>query len=474
MKFKKFVVLIVLSVLLFSIPIYAEDSFDSSNVYRITKLLSSDKYRGRLAGDRGNIMAGEYIAKYFKSFGLKPAGDNGTYFQKFDIVVPFINGPCSFKVFDNAGNPVKSYKYGTDFKEMTFGASVEGTVDGNIRNDKNMNGSIALIEDGRLEESPSQYREDLSLKKSGIKAAIYPTNIDFRFRTPYKMQSLYNDGIVKIMVSKRILPEIRSFSDKNYSFEIKSSVETKKVIVSNIIAKLEGKDKSLPPVILSAHFDHVGFDADNTIYPGAFDNASGTAFLLECARLLKASGQPERTILFIAFNGEEEGLIGSKYFVKHPTINISGAECINFDMVGSSENIPLTILSSESGAKFTADLLKITSPSVKTRILYEDDSDHASFCSSGIKAVTFIHDDITKIHTPMDTIENVDEHKMGAVYKALEAFLKSKGIKITSSIPHNNRFKAYEKIILICGLLLIFLSAFMYLRDNLKNKKMAG
>jgi Zn-dependent M28 family amino/carboxypeptidase len=69
-----------------------------------------------------------------------------------------------------------------------------------------------------------------------------------------------------------------------------------------VIGILEGKDKTLPPIILSSHLDHVGYNADDKYWPGAFDNASGTAFIMEYARVLKDLGTPNRTIIFAALD----------------------------------------------------------------------------------------------------------------------------------------------------------------------------
>ncbi|QCX33932.1 Zn-dependent exopeptidase M28 [Caloramator sp. E03] len=459
MKRKTFYFTIIIFIFIF-FNTFAE-SFNSENIYNTIKILSSDKYRGRLAGDKGNYLAAQYIANCFKKIGLDPLGDNGTFYQGFELIVPLLNGECSFKVLDTNGNIVKKYEYGKDFKELIYGASVSGEIIGKIKlMDKP--GTIAIVEKGYSENS-YQYNEDLMLKKSGIKAVIYPTNMDFRFRSPYKLQKLYNDGLIKIMVSKNLINEIIRYSSLGYNFEIKSPVQIKKVTVQNVIGMIKGKDESLPPVILSAHFDHVGFDADNIIYPGAFDNASGTALLIEFARILKSLKDNKRTIIFAAFNGEEEGLLGSKYFVEHCPIDIKGAQCINFDMVGSKDKIPLSILSLENSNRFVLDIYKIISPLSKVEIIYNDNSDHASFCKIGVDSVTLIHDNISKIHTPKDTIENVDIDRIKEVYDVAEAFLKSKDV-IMVSAQSNNQYFLYRKVIIILGAIILSLSFILYFK----------
>lgn len=413
-----------------TIPIYAKDNFSTRNAYNITKELSSNKYKGRLVGDIGNQLARDYIKEYFKKLGLKPGGYNSSYLQTFDIYVPYVTDSGYFKVYDTSSKLVKEYKYGQDFKEMTYGASVSGSVSGKLKSVLRTDASITISENiNTVLENPKGYINDYELMAGGIKAVIVPGDEYLRFRSPYKLQKGYDEGLIKIYVSRRIVPELRSFAEKNYTFDIKSSIKIKPTKGSNIIGILEGKNKNLPPLILSAHFDHVGFDGDGVIYPGTFDNASGTGFLLECARNLSSLNQPERTIIFIAFDGEEVGLIGSKYFVENPPMDISEAECINFDMVGSSGKLPVSIIYSSQRSEFADEILGISRlENIPAKTSLNDSSDHAYFCASGIKAVTLIQYDVSKIHTPEDTTENISENGFIDVYRILDAYLATREV----------------------------------------------
>ncbi|TMI96634.1 MAG: M20/M25/M40 family metallo-hydrolase, partial [Bacteroidetes bacterium] len=134
------------------------------------------------------------------------------------------------------------------------------------------------------------------------------------------------------------------FSDASASLDIKLKVDIgeKKRTGHNVIGYIE--NGAATTVILGAHFDHLGYGEDGNsmlrtgehlIHNGADDNASGTAALIELARLLKESKLNKNNYLFIAFSGEELGLFGSKYFADNPTINLSSVNyMINLDMVG--------------------------------------------------------------------------------------------------------------------------------------------
>lgn len=428
MKLKRILGILLVLFLTLNFLVFAKAGFNTGNVYRHTKELSSDKYMGRLVGDSGNKLARSYIEKHFKQLGLKPALDNGSFLQSFDIYVPRTAGDCYFKVLDRDGKLVKEYKYGQDFKEMTYGASIPGRVSGNLKTAMRTNADIIIQENINSSlENPRGYTNDFELEAGGIRAVIVPADEYIRFRSPYKLQKKYDRGVVKIYASREIIPELLSFAEKNYSFELQNPTETVLTKGSNVIGILEGRNKSLPPIILSAHFDHVGFDMDGTVYPGSLDNASGTGFLLECARVLCEQGAPERTIVFAAFDGEEVGLIGSKYFNEHPPLDIREAECINFDMVGSSSHLPVSIIYSSKGDAFANEILGLSRlENISAITSLNDSSDHAPFCSKGIKAVTLIQYDVSKIHTPADTMDNISEEEFKNVYRILEAYLSSR------------------------------------------------
>lgn len=432
MKFKKLSCLILCLLLLINLSSCGKVSFSSQNVYNTIKRLSSKEYGGRLAGTEGNKKAEKYIENYFKNIKLKPAYGN-SYYQSFPVIVPYVNGECTLKVYDLSGDLVKEYIYGKDFKEMVYGASAKGSVKSNASfvnmlnmKPNNISAPILLVQNMGIEESDECYKRDIYLKSSGVKALIFCNNYpDFRFRSPYKIQKKYDDGPIKMTVDSKTFSDLKSYSEKGYSVEVKSPVEIKSVKAENVAGILPGKNKALPPLVLSAHFDHVGCDADNVLYPGALDNASGISFLLECARVIKASGI-DRTVVFAAFNAEEEGLVGSKYFAEHLPIDLSGAKCINFDMVGTSKQMPLTLLSSVFSSNFVSEIKNAVSyRDIKINVKIESNSDHASLSDKGLDAVTFIHDDERRIHTPKDTVDFISKESIDTVYKALSLYISS-------------------------------------------------
>jgi len=132
----------------------------------------------------------------------------------------------------------------------------------------------------------------------------------------------------------------------------------------NVIGILRGRDRRLrrEAVVVGAHFDHLGLggplalDPDSTgaVHNGADDNASGTAGLIEIARVL-ARNRPKRTVVFVAFSGEELGLLGSSYYVKHPAVPMERTTAmVNLDMIGRLRNERLIVYGTATAKEFPA------------------------------------------------------------------------------------------------------------------------
>ncbi len=168
----------------------------------------------------------------------------------------------------------------------------------------------------------------------------------------------------------------------------------------NIIAKIGGSDPLLKDeyVVIGAHFDHVGVSAGQ-IYNGAEDNASGSAVVMEVARLMKELHlQPRRTILFCLWTGEELGLIGSRYWVDHPTAGVSMDRVVayfNLDMVGIGEelNAPGALNFPTIWEVICKDQDEEVMRIVKPREGGPGGSDHSAFIELGIEALALMTSD---------------------------------------------------------------------------------
>ncbi|MDB4907667.1 MAG: peptidase [Gemmatimonadetes bacterium] len=196
----------------------------------------------------------------------------------------------------------------------------------------------------------------------------------------------------------------------------------------NVIALLRGSDAALANeyVIVGAHFDHLGRSTEGAMDPeakdvirnGADDNASGTAAVLELARLLKAN-PPKRSVIFANFTGEELGLLGSQYFTDHPSIALERAVAmVNFDMVGRLKNDKLIVYGVATAPELPA-ILDSANATTQLRVSAVGDgfgpSDHASFYAKNLPVLHFftdIHDDYHRASDDADKVNAAGEARV--------------------------------------------------------------
>ncbi len=211
-----------------------------------------------------------------------------------------------------------------------------------------------------------------------------------------------------------------------------AEVKGKKFQLKNIIAVIPGNDTNLKneAVVVSAHYDHLGLGwpdvhkgDKNKIHHGADDNASGIAVMLELAKILNTSLKPARTLIFVAFTGEEAGLIGSDYFVnnyKHFPKNKMFAN-LNFDTVGRLFNKKLLILNGDSAKDWKFIFMGIdyvTGVGIDMVTQKLDGSDQVSFLKNSIPSVQFFSGPNTDYHRPTDTADKIDADGMVKVATA--------------------------------------------------------
>ena len=189
----------------------------------------------------------------------------------------------------------------------------------------------------------------------------------------------------------------------------------------NVVGVLVGSDRTLRDeiIIVGAHYDHLGTggfgslapDSTGSIHNGADDNASGTAAILAIAKRLKEQ-RPKRTVVFIAFSGEEEGLLGSAYYTKHPLYPIDRTVAmLNFDMVGRLRNDRLLVFGAATATEWSGilDSLNIgTRFDLKASGDGYGPSDHASFYAMRMPVLHFFTDLHEDYHRPTDDVAAVD------------------------------------------------------------------
>jgi hypothetical protein len=201
-----------------------------------------------------------------------------------------------------------------------------------------------------------------------------------------------------------------------------SGKDEKEVTVKNVIGILPGTKTEWngESVIISAHYDHLGLgwpdvykDNEGKIHYGADDNASGLSVLLELAQTLSKTFKPDRTVIFIAFSAEENGLLGSQYYIKNsgkfPVNKIMGV--LNMDTVGRLGNKKLLVLNSNTAREWKFIFMGASYVTgVESEMVTQDldASDQVSFINEGIPGVQFFSGAHRDYHRPTDTIDNID------------------------------------------------------------------
>lgn len=406
--------------------------FDSNNVRNNIYVLSSDTLAGRLAGSTENSMTGDIIKNRFKSSGLTPLNNDNNYSQNFNTICPVITNTSPYLKIESNGEIEEELKYGVDFKEDMI----------NFKNNTFYFSALDKI---------NSYLAYMEVSCADGNFLIYvPKDNNFSFRSSF-FSDFAKDAV--IMVSNSTFEKISNALKEGKQISIHIPFEEEEKTISNIVGVIKGSNSSLPPFIITAHYDHLGKDGLGNTYSGALDNASGASFLLELSRSLATYGKPERDIIFAALNAEEFGLLGSKAFAESNLFNIQDSKVINFDMIGSAD-YPISFMQGSKFKNTNSELLNslkelCDSNNVSYEVLYEDSSDHASFNNLNIDAVSFCHSDKTRIHTPSDTIDYIDTNAIDTVYSIVDQEIKNSCYSMFTRFIYSSKSLLWISIMLI-------------------------
>lgn len=376
--------------------------------------LTSDECMGRLPGTEGNEKAASYIADKYAANGLDTYDDDYYHMYKQSVFDPATATQELTVVFKDQTE--KNYIFGTDFLgSMNKNASIKAEV---TTDTNDIDNKIVLLD----ENSPP-----FNLSKS--KAVGLFTKKDTLFKSNYIRES--NKNHVKI--TDKLYNDLTTKDVDHVLYKDNVSTENKEV--NNVVGIIKGED-STKALVLSAHFDHVGYAGD-TIFRGAVDNASGIAIMLELAERLKKSSKKkpfEMDIIFSAFNGEEFGLLGSKAFSNDIKKRYQHIYNINVDCVGKKDGGKLSTNSQREETGLNTELKKallksFSESDVELVDVHYGMSDHGSFNDLNFPGITIGQSDVmgendtTSIHTPEDTLDMIDYDYMNHVVDAIYNFI---------------------------------------------------
>jgi hypothetical protein len=325
----------------FLLSIIVSTSFSSfaqiDEVRRITKSLCSLEFYGRGYYKKGDSLAADYLVDEFKKLGIE--GYNGTVLQPFEIqsVNTFpgrmivnngsfsLNPGVHFVVDPSSSGFIGELRPFRLTPKMLFDREGLSKIIRDIRNEKTDRNSVVLD----LIDLDLDTLKQLSGISQALAAYCHVIEItDEKFTWSVGTEQLPN-ALIKIQDS--------IYSGGPLNVEIDAQL-LNNYMSQNVIAYLPGKKKCTKTILFTAHYDHLGHMGSNTYFPGANDNASGTAMLFTMAKYFKENPS-DYNVMFIAFAGEEAGLLGSKYFVENPILKLKKIKfLVNLDIMGSGED----------------------------------------------------------------------------------------------------------------------------------------
>jgi aminopeptidase YwaD len=406
---------------------------DTIRLKQHISILSSDEMEGRETGTNGEKLAYEYLSGEFRAAGLAPMGTQG-YIQPF----PFTAGS-----YAGENNELKigknKYTLNENFYPLAWSAN------------KTFKGTTVMTGHGIAAPGKDDYAHIHGLKgKIFVMEFGYPEGMD-----PHSTMGAYADIRTRIdsatargaaavifintdkntenppsKISNRIspssLPVLFVFGEaagllverKSISVSGQTEILKREKTGHNVIGFLNNNAEYT--VVIGAHYDHLGYGIEGSlfrgdkheIHNGADDNASGTAALIELARILQKSTYKDNNYMFIAFSGEEMGLLGSNHLIKHFPVPVEKINyMLNMDMIGRlDEADPVLILNgSGTSPEWPKAFAQIQVAGMKTKTTESGmgPSDHAAFYLRDIPVLHFFSGTHEDYHKPSD-----DEHKI--------------------------------------------------------------
>ena len=357
------------------------ESITIEEVTNYCEVMTSNEFEGRVSGSPGFWKTADWLAKNLEEWGIKPAGENGGYFQMFDSPYTDVKESGSISIQISGRKDSKSYSFPQDFYSGSHSSS--GKVKGEAvyvgfgisapelgyddYEGIDVKGKILVFEPGLPVQANhpdydkwvyySYHKNKFAIAmKKGAKGLLYTDKLA-------NPNTVYLEGFVYAHIGKEIIADLFEGTDTSYEQQRKKileelkpqSVPLNKVVnltaktkhfaeakACNVIGIIEGTDPVLKNevIIIGGHFDGQGKLGD-LVFPGALDNATGVANVMAAARAMSQSGiKLKRTVMFLFIGGEENGLHGSNRYVESPVFPKNKTIAFfNLDMVGNGTGI---------------------------------------------------------------------------------------------------------------------------------------
>lgn len=391
---RKLLVLLALSLLVF--PSRAQEiseetllkamhTISSHDLLEYVMIQCDEKYQGRLTGTAEYQACAEWLAGEFESWGISPAGDEGGWFQWFDIPYTMVYPDCGLTLHVPLKKDevlLKHYNYVTEYMPGSTSGNGEVTAEVvyagygitapelNYDDYRNIDvkGKIVLVE-RESPVGPSAGEEkfmpwyEYSFHQHKLANAVKhgAAGMIYNYGPIANPNNDYYEGFVYVHIGDTVVRDIFAGTGYNHRDVVRqinstlkpNSFNTKKVVTvkmstrhfpdgkgSNVIGILKGTDPVLKDetIIIGAHLDHLGLCYE--MIPGANDNASAVAVMMGVAKALATSKIPlKRSVMFLSFGAEEQAIMGAYEYIKQPVMPLEKSVLLNMDGVGVGHSI---------------------------------------------------------------------------------------------------------------------------------------
>ena len=394
---------------------------------RITETLCAEAFFGRGYVKSGDSLAAQFLTQEFQKRGLKQISDS--YLQPFTFDVNTFPGKMEVKLGDKVLKPgidflvdptsgnsrsVLKYKYLSrkDFTNPNFWSAAMAEM----KNDASYN-AIAFDCSNTAKDTLNEIKI-LSRQLAELFDVVIVTDEKFTFSVENEQ---HKHGLIYIQSTA---------FDRNSIIQTDIEAKFKKNhVANNVVAKLPAKGLFKKSIVFSAHYDHLGGMGSTTYFPGGNDNASGTSMLFVLADYFKQN-PVDYNVVFIAFAGEEAGLIGSNYYVKHPLFKLKKIKfLLNLDIMGSGED-GITVV---NGTVFKPQFDQLLKINQEQQLLKEikirgkaANSDHYWFTENNVPAF-FIYTmgNNKHYHDVLDTYEALSFNEYLDIVTLISTFVKT-------------------------------------------------
>ena len=417
-------------------------AFDGAMAKQHLAYLADPARSGRFTGSSGFEDAARYMADRFREIGLEPAGDNGTYFQRFPVQIVDLSATPTL---NRTGAAAKTWTHRVDFTESVGGRAGNGSAEAMLavvgggssgtQDDfagVDVRGRIALVTGPTV----TGYQEQV-FQRGGVGILVVgDASLKYSYIAQFFAQTLPVLVITETAANELLSPAGRTVSDVRDSvrqhranplapqsgFALDTTVRmgvpltpVHEVQATNVVALLRasGPDAARA-VLIGGHLDGVGTDPNGTVFTAANDNASGPAIAIEVARSLsQRKSELRRSVIFVAFSGEEQGYLGSEAYVARTSASPGRIESLvamlNLDVIGCCGDT----LEASNESKALQDRVAAAAQrnNVPFRGVSGGGSDQQTFSKRGVPSTLILWSDYI-LHTTADTINKVDQRHL--------------------------------------------------------------